>query len=202
MNNDILFERVCCGEVLKDASFHVEGNTVMALTGDQEACKAVMKLIAGKQEPEGGYIRIGGKDPCLYDGLVYCVELVPEGTIYQHIVGGRTRVKEMSVLEAAAAAMVLDFTWEMRDGIHSSCEELTAGQRQCVGIARAMLEEAAVVLIDWISEEDGVWEAVKELAKTKIVVVAGKGVLVKRLSDVIVVLKDEREKAGKTGDSF
>jgi len=175
MNIDILFERVSCGGVLKDLSFHVEGNGVVALIGDQDYCKAVMELIAGKREPEGGYIRIGGKDPGLFDGLVYCVEASPEGTIYQHIAGSRSGVKEMKVLEAAAAAMVLDFAWEMRDGMYRSCEGLTPGQCQCVGIARAMLEEAPVVLLDGIDKEDDVWKAIRELAKEKIVVVRGNG---------------------------
>jgi ABC-type protease/lipase transport system fused ATPase/permease subunit len=187
MNNVILFERVCCGEVLKDASFHVEGNSVVALAGDQDYCTAVMELIAGKREPEGGYIRINGKDPCLYEDLAYAVECFPEGTIYQHIAGGRAGIKEMKVLEAAAAAMVLDFAWEMRNGMYRLCEGLTAGQKLCVGIARAMLEEAAVVLVDGIIEEDGVWEAVKELAKEKIVVVGGEGIHEKTLSDVLVI---------------
>jgi ABC-type protease/lipase transport system fused ATPase/permease subunit len=202
MNIDILFERVCCGEVLKDASFHVEGNSVVALAGGQDFCKAVMELITGKQEPEGGYIRIGGKDPCLYDGLVYTAECCPTGTIYQHIAGDRTRLQQMKVLEAAAAAMVLDFTWEMRDGINSPCEMLTAEQRLCVGIARAMLEEAPVVVMNGMIEEDGVWEAVKELAKEKIVVVAGEGMHVKRLSDVIVVLKNNNHKTGNSYERF
>jgi ABC-type multidrug transport system fused ATPase/permease subunit len=198
MNNDILFERVCCGETLKDASFHVEGNSVVALAGGKDFCKAVMELITGKQEPEGGYIRIGGKDPCLYDGLVYAVECCREGTIYQHITGGRTGLQQMKVLEAAAAAMVLDFTWEMRDGMYSNCESLTAGQRLCVGIARAMLEEAPVVLVEGMIEEDGLWEAVKELAKEKIVVVAGEEVHEKCLPDVSVVLKDSGHKTGSS----
>jgi ABC-type protease/lipase transport system fused ATPase/permease subunit len=202
MNIDILFERVCCGVYLKDASFHVEGNGVVALAGDQEACKAVMELIAGKREPEGGYIRIGGRDPYLYDGLVYCVERFQEGTIYQHIAGGKAGVKEMKVLEAAAAAMVLDFTWEMRDGMCSSCAGLTEDQRLCVGIARAMLEEAAVVLVDGIGETDSVWEAVSALAREKIVVVTGDGVHEKRLSDVIVLLKDIAVRTGNSQDHF
>jgi len=202
MNNDILFERVCCGEALKDASFHVEGNSVIALAGTQDYCTAVMELIAGKREPEGGYIRINGKDPCLYEGLVYAVECFPEATIYQHIAGSRAGVKEMKVLEAAAAAMVLDFAWEMRNGMHRSCEGLTAGQRLCVGIARAMLEEAPVVLVERISEEEDVWKAIRELAKEKLVMVAGEEAHVKRLSDVIMMLNNKREKAGKGEDFF
>jgi len=90
----------------------------------------------------------------------------------------------------------------MRNGMYRLCEELTAGQRLCVGIARAMLEEAPVVLVERISEEEDVWKAIRELAKEKLVMVAGEEAHVKRLSDVIMMLNNKREKAGKGEDFF
>lgn len=200
MNNDIVFEQVCCynveGEqVLKDVSFHLPGNRVLALTGDPGCCMAVLELIAGQRALQGGRIQFGSRELVkLPAGQVHYLQqeaMLPEGTIYQHIAAARPDATEMEVLEAAAAATVLDFTWELRSGIHSSGGELTDVQQCCVGIARASLQTAPVVVMEApAGDEACVWEAVRALAKDKTVIMTGGGQEMFRYADVVLILKD------------
>ena len=200
MNNDIIFEQICCynieGEqVLKDVSFRLPGNSLLALAGDPGCCTAVMELITGRRALQGGCIQFGGRKLVkLPAGQVYCLHqeaMLPEGTIYQHIAAARPDATEMEVLEAAAAAMVLDFTWELREGIHNSGGELTDVQQWCVSIARAILQAAPVVVIPAITGDEAcVWDAVRTLAKNKTVVMTDGGQEMFRYADMVLILKD------------
>ena len=200
MNNDIVFERVCCynveGEqVLKDVSFHLPGNSLLALAGDPGCCKAVMELIAGERALQGGCIQFGGRELVkLPAEQVYCLNqeaMLPAEIIYQHIAAVRPDATKMEVLEAAAAAMVLDLTWELREGIHSKVSELGDAQQRCIGIARAVLQTAPVVVMEApAGDEACVWEAVRALAKDKTVVMKGGGQEMFQYADVVLILKD------------
>jgi ABC-type protease/lipase transport system fused ATPase/permease subunit len=176
MNNDILFEMVCCEGILKETTFQVPANCVAVLAGNQDCCRVIVDVIRGKRALQGGCVRIGGRDPFQCKGLVYCVDICEEvlkGTIYQQIANARPATTAMEVLEAAAAGMVMDFMWEMPEGIHSSGEGLTACQRMCVEIARAILQEAPVVVVENVGEDEVVWKALREMARRKTVVVMG-----------------------------
>lgn len=207
MNNvkyDILFEQVSCCDaagvsVLQDVSFHIPANSLLALTGDQPCCEAVIALLTRDYELQSGCISIGGEP--LHTAMIQCLSRENDhsaDTICQYIANGCAGAGTMQVLEAADKARVLDFTWELPEGIHSSMRDISAGQLSCVRIARALLHAAPVVLLDsaFLFSEEGEERAIRQatavLVKDKTVVMTRPTPAMLALADAVLVLKDGR----------
>lgn len=211
---DVEFEHVSFAyqedkNVLNDISFHVPQNSLMALVGPSGSGKTtVTALIARFWDVQKGKVKIGGVDvKDMEPGEVYALisEVFQEvylfdDTIYNNILFGKPGATEQEVIKAADLAQVLDFAWELPKGLHSKAGEggnrLSGGQKQRISIARALLKDAPIVLLDEATasldpeNELHIQQAIQELVKNKTVIVVAHKLTTIKNADQILVLKD------------
>jgi ATP-binding cassette subfamily B protein len=191
---NIIFEGVSWSDpqgttVLKDIHFEAPANRILGVRGERRACEALLALIAGREIAKSGCIRTGGQ-------AVYInSDSLSAGSIYQQIVNGCENIAEIAVLEAAEKALVLDFSWELPDGIHSNASGLAPWQQQCIRIAHAILQPAPIVLLEEGAAQKGtkkdsaLRQAMQALAKEKTVVLMAHTSAMLGCADNVLVLE-------------
>ncbi|MDO5052973.1 MAG: ABC transporter ATP-binding protein [Pseudoclavibacter sp.] len=160
------FDRVCFGyepgvPVLREVSFRVEPGTTTAIVGPSGSGKStLLKLAARFADVDSGAVRIGGVDvrdlgtDRVLDRLAMVFQDVYlfEDTLYENIRLGRTDASREEVLRAAELAGVVEIAERLPHGFDTVVSEggrnLSGGQRQRVSIARALLKDAPIVLLD------------------------------------------------------
>lgn len=196
-------------KVLDTVSFQVPERSMLALVGPSGSGKTtITSLIARFWDTTEGSIKIGGTDirEMAPDDVYACISEVFQDvylfddSIYNNIRFGRMDASESEILDAAAAAQVLDFAMELPDGIHSSTGEggnkLSGGQKQRISIARALLKNAPVVLLDEATasldpeNEIYIQAAIQQLVKGKTVVVVAHKLATIQHADTILVMND------------
>ncbi|MBB5638720.1 ATP-binding cassette subfamily B protein [Pedobacter cryoconitis] len=211
---DIVFEQVSFAyqynkNVLNNISFRVPENSLMALVGPSGSGKTtITALIARFWDVQKGNVKIGGvnvkdMEPAEVYSLiseVFQEVYLFDDTIFNNILFGRPGATEEEVIQAADLAQVLDFAWELPNGLHSKAGEggshLSGGQKQRISIARALLKNAPIVLLDEATasldpeNEIHIQEAIQELVKNKTVIVVAHKLATIKNADQILVLKD------------
>ncbi|MVT09902.1 ABC transporter ATP-binding protein [Chitinophaga tropicalis] len=196
-------------KVLDGVSFHIPEKSMLALVGPSGSGKTtITSLLARFHDVQGGSVKIGGTDVRnMQPEQVYSLisEVFQEvylfdDTIYNNIRFGRMDATEEEILDAAEKAQVLDFAWEMPGGLQSRVGEggnmLSGGQKQRVSIARALLKNAPVILLDEATasldpeNEIYIQKAIQELVKEKTVVVVAHKLATIRNADAILVLNE------------
>lgn len=207
-------------EVLHDVSFQTKPGSITAIVGPSGSGKStVAKLMAGFWDASGGAIRYGGHDVRdipfgqLMEHVAYVAQdtFLFDRTIADNIRMGRQDATDVEVEEAARAAGAYEFIERLPQGFDTPAGEagarLSGGERQRITIARAMLKDADVVILDEATAyADPENEALVELAISELV--AGKTLvtIAHRLStitgaDQIIVMEAGRIIAqGRHGD--
>jgi ATP-binding cassette subfamily B protein/subfamily B ATP-binding cassette protein MsbA len=147
--------------VLRSISFHVEPGQTIALVGSTGAGKTTLvSLVPRFHDPVSGHVMLDGHD--LRDlslafirsrvALVLQEALVFHGTIWENIAYGRTGAGREDAIAAAREAGIHDLIEGLPDSYDTLVGErgatLSGGQRQGISIARAMLRNAPIVILD------------------------------------------------------
>jgi ATP-binding cassette, subfamily B, bacterial len=222
---DIRFEQVGFAyderTILQDVSFAARPGELVALVGLTGAGKTTLaSLLPRFFDPTTGRITIDGVDVREYDlrSLRERIALVPQepvlfaGTIADNIRYGRLGASQAEVEAAARAAHVHTFVERLPHGYDSLVAEagatLSGGERQRLGIARALLKDAPILILDEptssldaISEEI-VFDALRRLREGRTTLVIAHRLSTIRDASRILVLHDGRVVAQGTHDEL
>lgn len=218
-NYDIRFERVSFAydnngadsaeNVLEDVSFVAKQGEVTALVGPSGGGKStVSKLAARFWDIGSGKITVGGKDISKIEpeellknySIVFQDVVLFNNTVMENIRIGRRGASDEDVIRAAKMAMCEEFILKMPDGYQTIIGEngstLSGGERQRISIARALLKDAPIVLLDEatasldVENESKVQAAISRLVKNKTVLVIAHRMRTVAGADHIVVLAE------------
>lgn len=162
---DITFEHVNFGyderQILKDVSFRIPERTSTAIVGPSGSGKTtICSLLDRFYDPQGGRIMVGGHDLKEFacDSLLSNVSMVFQNvylfhdTVRANICFGKPDATEEEMIEAAKKARCHDFIMAMPDGYDTVIGEgggtLSGGEKQRISIARAMLKDAPIIILD------------------------------------------------------
>ncbi|NFS30026.1 ABC transporter ATP-binding protein [Clostridium botulinum] len=196
-------------QVLNDVSFAVKQGEITALVGPSGGGKSTAaKLAARFWDIEKGKITLGGTDISQVDpehllknySIVFQDVVLFNNTVMENIRIGRRNATYEEVIKAAKAARCEEFISKMPQGYKTIIGEngctLSGGERQRLSIARALLKDAPVVLLDEatasldVENETKIQEAISELVKNKTVLVIAHRMRTIAGADKIVVLSD------------
>lgn len=194
-------------KVLNDISFTAKQGEVTALIGPSGGGKStVSKLAARFWDVDGGSIRLGGKDISQVDpekllsaySIVFQDVILFDNTIMENIRIGRKGATDEEVMQAAEQAQCDEFISRLPDGYQTVIGEngsvLSGGERQRISIARALLKDAPVVLLDEATasldaeNETYIQEAISRLIKNKTVIIIAHRMRTVSGADKIVVI--------------
>ena len=225
-NTDIALTHVSFGyhedkEILKDVSLSIPAGSMTALVGPSGSGKStIAKLIAGFWDVKSGSVSIGGVDEKeiplkqLYDKVAFVSQenYLFDESVRENIRMGRPSAADREVEAAAKAAGCDSFIRGLENGydtrVGSGGAHLSGGERQRIAIARAMLKDAPVVILDeataYIDPENEavIQKAIGKLVRGKTVIVIAHRLSTIRDADKIVVVKDGRIEAEGTHEDL
>jgi subfamily B ATP-binding cassette protein MsbA len=195
--------------VLKDISFEARPGTVIALVGSSGSGKTTMAgLAATFLEPDEGRVLVDGIDlrEVLLSsyrqqlGLVLQNDFLFDGTIRENLLFARGDAKDDEILDAARRAHVLEFTDRFPDGMETIIGErgvkLSGGQRQRVTIARAILANPRILILDEATSsldtesEALIQSSLQELLRGRTTLVIAHRLSTIQRADLILVVED------------
>ncbi|MCR4739327.1 MAG: ABC transporter ATP-binding protein/permease [Lachnospiraceae bacterium] len=198
-------------KVLKDVSFRIPEGSTTAIVGPSGSGKTtICNLIARFYDVTGGSITLGGTDVKEYslDSLLGNISMVFQNvylfndTIRANICFGRDKVTEEEMIEAAKKARCHDFIMELPDGYDTVIGEgggtLSGGQKQRISIARAILKDSPVIILDESTasidpeNEHLIQGAITELSRGKTVIIIAHRLATIEAADQILVVDDGR----------
>ncbi len=212
-NDDIAFENVNFSyddkQVIKNVSFDIAANTSTAIVGPSGSGKSTLcHLLLRFYDVNDGFIRIGGIDikDLKLSSLMSQISAVFQkvylfnDTIENNILFGNPDAMEEEVIRAAKQACCHDFIMKLPDGyktvLHEKGNNLSGGERQRISIARAILKDAPIIILDEATasidpeNEQLIQTAINELSKGKTVITIAHKLETIKNADQIIVLNE------------
>jgi len=211
---DIEFEHVAFAytadaPVLKDVTFKIKAGQLVGVVGPTGGGKStIVSLIPRFYDPSAGVVKIDGVDVREYkflsmrDQIGYVLQetVLFEGTVRDNIAYGRKGVTEQQIIEAAKLANADEFIARMPHGYDTMVgergETLSGGQRQRIGIARAVIRNNPILILDEptaaldTESERLVIDALEKLMKGRTVITIAHRLSTIRDANKIIVLKE------------
>jgi len=208
---DVSFDYGDDNDVLEGVSFDVLPGQRVALVGASGAGKSTLvSLILRLHEPRSGAIRIDGRNIKYYKlkslrqqiGIVLQGSVLFGTTIKENIAYGKLDATTEEIIQAAKAANANDFIMDLEDGYETVIGErgdtLSGGQRQRIAIARAIIRNARILILDEpmagldVESEAKVQEALDRLMAGKTSLVITHDLHAVTGADLILVLEGGR----------
>ena len=211
---DIVFENVSFSyntgeQVLNNVSFTAKQGEVTALIGPSGGGKSTAaKLAARFWDADSGKITIGGQDVINVDpekllsaySIVFQDVTLFNNTVMENIRIGRQGATDAEVLAAAKEAQCDEFVEKLPEGYQTMIGEngsmLSGGERQRISIARALLKDSPVILLDEATasldaeNETQIQKAISRLVKGKTVLIIAHRMRTVEGADKLVLLKE------------
>jgi len=212
LQGDIAFEHVAFGydpatPVLRDITFSICPGQMVGIVGPTGSGKStVVRLIPRFRDPDGGSIKIDGVDISEYQlhGLRCQIAFVLQdtvllrGTIRDNIAFGRPDATQDQIVQAAKLANAHEFIIRTPDGYDTLVGDrgstLSGGQRQRIGIARALIRNNPILILDEptaaldAESEELVIEAMERLMEGRTVITIAHRLSTLRNADKIIVI--------------
>lgn len=212
-HGDITFEKVSFGygekEILHDVSLTLRQGSLTALVGPSGSGKStLMKLCARFYDPQKGKVLLNGQDMkelepeslMKHISMVFQDVYLFQDTIKNNIRFGKSNATDSEIEAAARKACCHDFIMRLPGGYDTMVGEggctLSGGEKQRLSIARAILKEAPIVLLDEATasldpeNEVEVQKAINTLIEGRTVIVIAHRLKTIRNADKIIVLED------------
>ena len=222
---DITFDHVTFAyqegqEVLHDISFTARQGQVTALVGASGGGKStIAKLAARFWDIDAGRITLGGRDISQIDpeallahyAIVFQDVVLFNASVMDNIRIGRSGATDEEVRQAARLARCEEFISQLPEGydtlIGENGQKLSGGERQRISIARALLKDAPVILLDEatasldVENETLLQQGLSELVRDKTVLIIAHRMRTIRRADQVIVLRDGRiTESGSPGE--
>ena len=215
VNRDVKFENVRFGygdkEILHGVDLEFKQGTTTALVGESGSGKSTLaKLLVHYYDLNDGKIMIGGQDitdmslEALNNEVSYVSQeqFLFNTTLYENILIGKPDATREEVLEAANRAQCDEFLKRLPDGIETMAgdggKQLSGGERQRISLARAILKDAPIIVLDEATafmdpeNEEKLNTAIDEITKNKTVLVIAHRLSTVKNADKICVIKEGR----------
>ena len=213
---EVAFKEVSFGyqpgqEILKDFSLHARAGEQIAIVGPTGAGKTtVINLLMRFYDVDRGCILLDGEDTYQIqrDSLRGAYTMVLQdawlfhGTIYENLSYGRENITMEEVERATKAAMIYSYIQKLPEGFQTQLTDngvhISKGQRQLLTIARAMLSDARMLILDEATSnvdtrtEMQIQEAMRSLMAEKTCFVIAHRLSTIRNADQILVIRDGR----------
>ncbi|EDY19743.1 ABC transporter-related protein [Chthoniobacter flavus Ellin428] len=219
---EIVFENVAFGyssarEILHDVNLRISPGETVAFVGGTGAGKStLLSLVPRFYDPTGGSVLLDGKDlralkkKSLRDQISIVLQdtLLFSTTIRENIAYGRPDATEEEIIEAAKRAQAHEFIMATPDGYRSQVGErgghLSVGQRQRIGIARAFLKNAPLLILDEPTSaldpttESAIMQTIEELMRGRTtLIITHRIATVHRVNKIVVLAKGTIAEEGK-----
>ncbi len=212
---DIEFDKVSFSyeekTVINDVSFSIKESTMTAIVGPSGGGKSTLaKLLVHYYDIDRGEIKIGGENITGYtqEALMEMISFVSQDSflfddpIIENIRKGRQNATDEEIMQAAKMASAHDFIMGLENGyqtvVGSSGGKLSGGERQRIAIARAILKDSPIIVLDEAmahsdaENEDLIQDAINRLMKEKTVIVIAHRLRSIMNADTIMVINKGR----------
>ncbi len=222
--DDVVFDHVTFAyenrAVLQDISFVVPDGTTTAIVGPSGSGKTTLcNLVARFWDASKGSVSVGGRDVKEYTleilmskiSMVFQNVYLFSDTVENNIKFGRPDASHDEVMEAARRACCHDMIMQLPKGYDTVLDEggssLSGGEKQRLSIARAMLKNAPIIILDEATanvdpeNEDRLQSAIEELMRDKtIIMIAHRLKTVKNADQILVLDEGKIVQRGKHSD--